>query len=245
MTQTEQVINVMREKGGYSTLLELNHSVDVSSWKSKTPFASIRRIVQVGPFFKIRPGLWALNECRDKVLEKLNISPAKPKNNEIFTHGYYQGLLVQIGNFHKLQTYVPAQDKNRKFLETPLNEMITVHAMYEFTYPKIIGRAKTVDVIWFNSRNMPNSFFEVEHTTDIQNSLDKFYELQDFCASFNIVADSARYNQFKDIISRSIYDEIRKRVSFQSYEKVVENYTKFSALSEFDPNPAANYGSFR
>ena len=30
MTQTEQVINVMREKGGYSTLLELNHSVDVS-----------------------------------------------------------------------------------------------------------------------------------------------------------------------------------------------------------------------
>ena len=37
-----------------------------------------------------------------------------------------------------------------------------------------------MDVIWFNERKMPNSFFEVEHGTDMKNSLLKFNDLQDF-----------------------------------------------------------------
>ena len=61
MKQYEQVIQVMRENGGFATLGFLNHTLDVSKWKTKTPFASIRRIVQVERFFfKIKPGLWAL-----------------------------------------------------------------------------------------------------------------------------------------------------------------------------------------
>ena len=41
-----------------------------------------------------------------------------------------------------------------------------------------------MDVIWFNERKMPYRFYEVEHSTNISNSLDKFYELQDFRADF-------------------------------------------------------------
>jgi hypothetical protein len=32
-------------------------------------------------------------------------------------------------------------------------------------------------VRWFNGRQIPDSFFEVEHTTDNQNSPMKFYEM--------------------------------------------------------------------
>lgn len=83
-------------------------------------------------------------------------------------------------------------------------------------------KAKTVDAIWFNAREMPHSFFEVEHTTDIQNSLDKFFELQDFNARFFIVAARERLRRFEYLLSWSRYAEIRRRVKFYDYEKLVK-----------------------
>jgi len=48
--------------------------VDVSNWATKTPLASIRKIVQDDRyFFKIKPGLWALNEYKSEVLKKFNL----------------------------------------------------------------------------------------------------------------------------------------------------------------------------
>ena len=49
MKQHEAVIKVMEQSGGFATLGYLNQEVlKVSGveWKTKTPFASIRRIVQ-------------------------------------------------------------------------------------------------------------------------------------------------------------------------------------------------------
>lgn len=67
--------------------------------------------------------------------------------------------------------------KNKKFLEKKLCEITTEPELPDFTYEVIRNRAKTVDVIWFNERRMPFRFYEVEHPTNITNSLDKFYEL--------------------------------------------------------------------
>ncbi|MDA8325306.1 MAG: hypothetical protein M0033_03715, partial [Nitrospiraceae bacterium] len=64
MKQHEAVIKVMEDNGGYATLGLLYQGVpkiEECAWKTKTPFASIRRIVQDDRFFfKIKPGLWAL-----------------------------------------------------------------------------------------------------------------------------------------------------------------------------------------
>jgi len=60
VTQEQQVIEVLRRAGGYATLRRLNELVDFSTWATKTPEASVRRIVQNSPeIFKIQPGLWA------------------------------------------------------------------------------------------------------------------------------------------------------------------------------------------
>src|SRR5688572_17716252 len=68
MKQDDAVIEAMKQNGGYATLGQLYHLVDTSSWKTQTPHASIRRIVQNNPiFFKIKPGLWALAEYRDEL----------------------------------------------------------------------------------------------------------------------------------------------------------------------------------
>ena len=98
ITQATQVIEAMRKEGGYATLRRLNEIVDFSNWATKTPEATVRRIVQQDKgIFKIQPGLWALEEMRDKVLKKFELKVGDKKSEEQFTHGYYQGILVEIG----------------------------------------------------------------------------------------------------------------------------------------------------
>ena len=71
---------------------------------------------------------------------------------------------------------------------------------------------------------MPSSFYEVEHTTDIKNSLSKFYELQDFFANFFIVADIHRKKEFDDKLGESIFSSIRERIKFLDYARVARMY---------------------
>lgn len=224
-TQSQQVIDTLRENGGYATLGNLYHLVDTSAWSTKTPNESIRRIVQQSDeIFKIQPGLWALEECREDVLRKFKIETKDANDDECFTHGYYQGLIIEIGNMKHYTTYVPAQDKNRKFLEKPLAEICTTIHIPAFSFDQLTNRARTIDVIWFNERNMPNSFFEVEHSTDIQNSVTKFCDLQDFNSRFLIVAPQNRREQFEKVMNRTAFKDIRNRVAFHTYEDISKQY---------------------
>lgn len=220
-TQERQVIDALRRQGGYATLRRLNEVLDFSSWKTLTPEASVRRIVQLSKdIFRIEPGLWALEECRDMVLKKFNIVAGDKSSEERFSHSYYQGLLVEIGNLRDSTTYIPAQDRHHRFLDKELGEISSLTELPPFTYENLLRRARTVDVIWFNRRKMPSHFYEVEHTTDIRNSLTKFYELQDFFSDFFIVAGKHREAEFADKIEASIFSPITGRVRFLSYEKV-------------------------
>ena len=225
VTQEQQVIEVLRSAGGYATLRRLNELVDFSTWATKTPEASVRRIVQNSPqIFKIQPGLWALEEMRDVVLRRFDLKPGNKKSEEQFSHGYYQGLLVEIGKFRRLTTYFPAQDQNRLFIDKKLGEITDTTELPDFTYDDLKRRARTIDVIWFNERNMPSDFYEVEHTTDIKNSLSKFYELQDFHAGFYIVADESRRREYEDKLHVSMFSPIEKRVKFLDYDRITKMY---------------------
>ena len=224
-TQAQQVIDTLRKTGGYATLGDLYHLVDTTLWATKTPNESIRRIVQQSnEIFKIQPGLWALEECREEVLRRFDIQPTEEKSIEQFTHGYYQGLIIEIVNMKHYMTYVPAQDQYRKFLEKPLKDICSTIHIPNFSYDCLTDRAKTVDVIWFNKRKMPNSFFEVEHSTDIQNSVTKFCDLQDFHSRFIIIAPQKRKEQFDKVMSRTAFKDVKGRVAFHSYENIYKQY---------------------
>ncbi len=230
-TQVDDIIETMQKNGGYATLAYLNRNVDTSNWKTKTPFESIRCFLQRrDEFFKIQPGLWALTDYRESVLKKFQIKENEKEQNEVFTHAYYQGLIVDIGNMKNLKTYVPAQDKNKLFLDKKLGEISTMTDIPDFTYQKITNRARTIDTIWFNEREMPSAFYEVEHSTNIINSLNKFFELQDFRAKFFIVADKKRKKEFYDKINQSIYLPIKSLVDFVDYETLSSQHTKMSEL---------------
>lgn len=232
ITQAEQVIEAMRNEGGYATLRRLNEIIDFSTWATKTPEATVRRIVQQEKsIFKIQPGLWALKEFKNDVLKKFDLKIGDKKSEERFSHGYYQGVLVEIGKYEHQKTYVPAQDKNRKYMEYLLGEITDTTELPQFTYENLLRKARTVDVIWFNEREMPTAFYEVEHTTDIKNSLSKFYELQDFYAQFFIVADKQRQSEFEDKLHVSMFYPIEKRVVFLDYERIVRRFEGLKQLN--------------
>lgn len=231
MTQTEQVINVMEENNGFATLGFLYQNVKTNNWKTKSPFASIRRIVQDDRyFFKIRPGLWALNSFRKEIEVKFKINKVE-KNEKEFTHYYYQGLILEIGNLRGYNTYIPPQDKNKIFLDKKLSQLSSVNEIYNFTYQEIIKRAKTIDVIWFNNRKLPSYFFEIEHSTDFQNSLLKFYDLQDFHSEFYIVSNIKRQREFLDKINLSAFEKIKNRVKFVDYNFISNFHSKSFELN--------------
>jgi hypothetical protein len=89
MKQHEAVLLAMKHNGGYATLGQLYQTapkISGSVWGTKTPFATIRRIVQTHhEFFKIRPGLWALTSEKDRVLRLFARGEAKSKEREYLT----------------------------------------------------------------------------------------------------------------------------------------------------------------
>ncbi|MFN8497253.1 MAG: hypothetical protein U0641_05300 [Anaerolineae bacterium] len=229
MKQYEAVIQTLEKLGGQATLGELYREVmkvEDCTWGTKTPFASIRRIVQTRPeIFKVRPGLWALRDYQAKLdLVEEGKAPELTRVAIEQGHSYYQGLLVEIGNLRGLGTFIPQQDKNRRFVQRRLGEIRSLQELPAFSYPTFVQRSATVDVIWFNSRRMPHSWFEVEHSTDMNNSLLKFYDLQDFSARMVIVADSRRRQEFEQRRSQNALRDIRDRISFLDYDTLAKEY---------------------
>ena len=180
--------------------------------------------------YKIKPGLWAL-KSHQKELEARGIVVETERNrnsNEVkeFTHSYYQGLLVELGNMMEKKTFVPNQDKSKLFVDKKLGEIRSLQDIPHYSYDNIVNRSSTIDVIWFNERIMPECFFEVEHSTDIQNSLLKYADLIDFNTKMFIVADERRKAEYEKKMNYTSFSYLcmNKRVEFLSYSKLEKRY---------------------
>lgn len=234
-TQWMQVVSALQQLGGIATLSQLNRHLLASGgaatqWTTKTPEATIRRIVRNTParIHVLKPGLYCLQEqaaayANDYILPQ---EGEVPSNVEERNHWYYQGLLLEIGNDRDYTTYVPAQDKNRSYGNQKLGEICHMTRLPNFGYQRFISKARSVDVIWFNRRDMPAELFEVEFSTDMLNSLAKFNELRDFYTQFSIVAPPHRKSHFDDRIGMDTFHEISRRVTFISTDQIDERYNR-------------------
>lgn len=247
MKQYEAVIKTLERLGGVATLGQLNQEVfkiKDCEWRTKTPFASIRRIVQTRPneIYKIKPGLYGLVSHRKKneakgIFEETDTNKDSKEITE-FNHSYYQGLVITMGNLNNLQTFLPYQDKNKLFLNEKLINLTTLDKVPEFSYKNLVQRSSTIDVIWFQSRLspqslMPHSFYEIEHSTDIQNSLLKFNDLYDFRTRMIIVADKIRREEFESKINYTAFENIKSNVEFLDYETLTKQYEKAIEIKNF------------
>ena len=230
-TQSDDVERALVELGGYATLADLYKRIPTQNWGTKTPFATVRRILQMDPrFFRIRPGLWGLRAQRNSILDSLQIAETAPEEQQqAFDHTYYQGLALMIGRLRGYEVFAPKPDRGKPFLGEPLGARVSLQEFPSFTYDSLCQRAQTVDVIWFHRREaglFPNTFFEIEHTTDFNNALIKFAEFQDFRVRFYIVARRERQGEFQKRITASAFDAIRSWVKFVDYETLVRLYER-------------------
>jgi len=232
-TQWMQVVSTLEDLGGIATLSQVNRALlspggDATKWLTKTPEATIRRIVRNTPdhIHPLKPGLYCLQELAAKYEEEYglpqegDISPKAEERN----HWYYQGLLVELGKARNYKTYVPAQDKNKTFGNQKLGDVCDITRLPNFSYQSFMRRARTVDVIWFNRRDMPAKMFEVEMSTDMLNSLTKFNELRDFYTNLKIVAPAPRRGHFIDRIGMDTFHEIHGRVKFMGIDELEKRY---------------------
>ncbi len=71
MTQAQAVIETIEMLGGIATLNQINQNIfkiEDCQWRTKTPFASVRRIVQqTSGIYKIKPGLYTLESHRQEL----------------------------------------------------------------------------------------------------------------------------------------------------------------------------------
>lgn len=241
-TQYQAVTEALEQLGGLATLAQLYSSVPRISgctWNTKTPQASIRRIVQLSnDIFKIKPGLYGLKSMRRQI-EARGIIPETTSNKNVeqirqSNHTYYQGLILMLGQYRNFDCWAPNQDRNKAFLAQTIDDLRTIKTIPPFSYPKLVKRSETVDAVWFNSRGMPNSFFEVEYSTDMQNSLLKFNDLQDFHAQMVIVAEANRRSEFNTKLTYSAFADIQNRVKFLDFAALVKRYELVAAQSNLD-----------
>lgn len=243
MTQSQAVIDAIESLGGIAPLGQI-YQVAMQNpdciWGTQTPQASIRRIVRhTKGIYVVRKGLYALESYRHQLeangIVEMTTANADSQEVQLFTHYYYQGLLLKVGELRHYDTFVPNQDKNRMFLqETTLGDLRSLDEIPNYSYSQLVQRSSTIDVIWFNERKMPHSFFEVEHSTDIQNSLLKFCDLQDFNARMVIVADSHRKEEYLKKLKETAFRDLREqdRVNFLSYDELDRQYENALADSQ-------------
>ena len=223
---------------------DLYRMLDFSSWKTLTPEASVRRIVQEPgvsenkkKFFSVQPGLWALTEYRDAVLKQFQLDGVDAETpdgsadepTQTSQHAFNQRLIVEIGNMKEMRTIVASGDQNKICLGKYLKDIMTLESIYEFGNPKHLDIARRIDVTWFKADESPAAFFEVEHTTDIMNSLTKFHELQQYNAKFYIVAKEEKRGKFNAVLSKSVFRQLQGRVEFRSYDHIATQYEVMSA----------------
>jgi hypothetical protein len=226
MKQHEAVALALEQLGGVATLGQLYEAtlkIPDCDWSgTKDPFATIRGRLQTRPeFYRLEAGLWGLSALKNKIQKA-----EKPESQ----HSRFQGLAVEVGNLEGFQTYIPPQDKNKRYLNGKLDDHTKIKKIPAFTYTHLLQACSSIDVIWFNERQMPARFLEIEHSTDMYNSLRKFVEFQDFRVEFFIVAPQTRQREFNEKRKATAYSAIASRVKFMDYESLADDHMTLSRL---------------
>ena len=241
----------MRKHNGVLTLREIYMYVESDEnnpFNQKSYKSNIRCFLQreTEIYLRIKPGLYGLQEYKDKFTKEI-LDSIQESNLSYFDrkteHAQFQANLIYIGKKLGFETYIFSQDKTRKIDDNKrLKDIVDTITMPQFTYKDVINKIKTIDVIWFDGIKVneeyykyPKVVFEVEHSTDIKKSLDKFILLKPFNIQYMyIVAPKTREDTFNKIIKSKDYESIRDKIMFLKYEDVEYFLENPNSLIKFD-----------
>ena len=151
MTKVDAIRKVMEKNGGFASWNYIYDNIEkyypaiksTEDWQEGIRGVLYREIKTNKNFKRISLGTFALQEYKQK--KQL---PEIIKGN-IRMHSYIEGLMVELGNYEKFDTY--CADPSNEYQENiTINQITTIKDFPKFTYPDITKIAKRIDVIWFN-----------------------------------------------------------------------------------------------
>lgn len=113
-------------------------------------------------------------------------------------------------------------DQSKTFNGKRLGDVAVLKEIPPFAGELNIGAAREIDVIWFGDDENPKYCFEVEHTTDVQRSLNRLYQLQHLYVKFFIIAPEDKKSKFEIEMSKLPYKKIKHRYTFIPYKELEE-----------------------
>ena len=122
--------------------------------------------------------------------------------------------LIQLGNILEYLTYTA--HSGQQFEQKTLGEITTLTEFPRFPTEEIERSAKRIDVIWVKEE-WPDSFFEVENTTNVTSGLQRMYQVLKSEARFFIVAPNEILPRFHRAVSEAPYKHFRQKYRFRSY----------------------------
>lgn len=247
MKLTDAIVYVLKKHGGAATIAALFAEVPhlTTAIKSENPEkiahsirgslsyligdsrGSRKRIKRIGLGTYALIGHEAENNLYDEIEKKEVVQEnflALPKSK---LHGYLQGMLIEIGNMRKFETYTP--DKGTVFNGKNLSELSSVRVMPPFTYSARVDIVRQIDVIWLKD-DYPVATFDVENSTNFTHAFLRSYQLKYFTTKCFMVADKSKRAMFDRRAATKPFDEIGDRVEFMENASVFETYERMMHL---------------
>jgi len=242
MHWNDLIERVMIDNGGSASLSLLYQEAHKyrrlprGDWK-KTLRGVLYRDVKKGRFTKVGLAVYGLPGF--SVEDSAYSAAVSDKSSRDFIiktedpHSTIEGMLIELGNFHKFLTYT--SDKNKTFDGKSLSSIEGLRRIPEFTYGGIMKIVRRMDVIWFLGRPkyvFPKYLYEVEHSADFTNSMLKMFQLKDFDATFVLASWDSKRRMFDDRMDQEPFHEVKDKFIFRSFELISEFY--FSAVKHFE-----------
>lgn len=142
----------------------------------------------------------------------------------IDSHEAAEYYLLQLGKMLGYIPYATASDQSKTYNGEKLGQVALLKEIPGFAGERDLSPARNIDVIWFGDDENPKLCFEVEHTTNITDGLQRLSRLQHLRAKYFIVADEDRRNKFEIEMQRFPYRRMKEDFGFISYDELAAFY---------------------
>ena len=159
---------------------------------------------------------------RPEEVKEVAVAKIRKETLKIETHEDAEYFMLKLGEMLGYITYTC--DKKSKSNNVELGEAAMLKDLPAFAGERDMGFARYIDVIWFNEDENPLYCIEVEHTTNVVNSLTKLHQLGHFRVNFFVIASEDKRSKFETEMGKAPYRSEKDRYHFISYDELISLY---------------------
>jgi len=165
------------------------------------------------------------------------LPPASQKPESELEHNEILYMLAKLGTAIDLSLYIGKKERSMLwngdfFSRLSLPELPFKRKLEPYTKRNV----EQIDCIWFDNVTMPVFAFEVEHTTDIKDAIDRFIELLKINLNMSqriiLVAPSSRRRKLAEVLTKSHYIGapmyMENKLAYIFYKDLVRIYDRFT-----------------